>query len=85
MTLGIIVLACIQFRIQFYKVTKSIEYIFIKNLFFIHIFTVPVSHIAWHDNLVPFAVAFSSGAITVGKIQTRTEPEILTICQVIKC
>ncbi|XP_027837521.2 probable E3 ubiquitin-protein ligase HERC1 [Aphis gossypii] len=42
---------------------------------------VPVSHIAWHDNLVPFAVAFSSGAITVGKIQTRTEPEILTICQ----
>ncbi|XP_025408544.1 probable E3 ubiquitin-protein ligase HERC1 isoform X2 [Sipha flava] len=42
---------------------------------------VPVSHIAWHDDLAPFAIAFSSGAITIGKIQTITEPESLTICQ----
>jgi len=48
------------------------------------LFIVPVSHIAWHDDLVPFAIAFSSGAITIGKIQKITEPEILTICQVIK-
>lgn len=49
-------------------------------LFFI--LTVPVSHIAWHDDLAPFAIAFSSGAITIGKIQAITEPESLTICQV---
>lgn len=48
----------------------------------IYLFIVPVSHIAWHDDLVPFAIAFSSGAITIGKIQTITEPEVLTICQV---
>ncbi|VVC31643.1 Hypothetical protein CINCED_3A017272 [Cinara cedri] len=42
---------------------------------------VPVSHIAWHDDLVPFAIAFSSGAITIGEIQTITKPEKLTICQ----
>lgn len=54
------------------------------SIFVIYLLTVPVSHIAWHDNLVPFAIAFSSGAITIGKIQTITEPEVLTICQVNK-
>lgn len=47
-------------------------------------FIVPVSHIAWHDDMVPFAIAFSSGAITIGKVQTNTKPEMLTICQVSK-
>lgn len=53
------------------------------NYFNIIILIVPVSHIAWHDDLVSFAIAFSSGAITIGRIQSITEPEILTICQVI--
>jgi len=51
-------------------------------IFISYTFIVPVSHIAWHDDLVSFAVAFSSGAITIGKIQTITEPEILTVCRV---
>jgi len=58
---------------------------FLIKACFIHIFIVPVSHIAWHDDLVPFAIAFSSGAITVGKMQPISEPEILTTCQVNKC
>jgi len=53
-------------------------YIFFSFFFFL----VPVSHIAWHDDLIPFAIAFSSGAIKIGKIQAINEPEILTICQV---
>jgi len=44
----------------------------------------PVSHIAWHDDSVPFAIAFSSGAIIVGNIQPITKPETLTIYQVNK-
>lgn len=54
------------------------------NTCFVCLFIVPVSHIAWHDDSVPFAIAFSSGAITVGNIQPITEPETLTICQVKK-
>lgn len=52
----------------------------IKELFFI----VPVSHIAWYNGLIPFAIAFSSGAIIIGESQAITEPEKLTICQVNK-
>jgi len=56
----------------------------IKTFLYLIIFIVPVSHIAWHDDSVPFAIAFSSGVITVGNIQPITEPETLTICEVNK-
>lgn len=60
-------------------------YTFFKYLF-ICTFIVPVSHIAWHDDSVPFAIAFSSGEVTVGNIQLitepETEPETLTVCRV---
>lgn len=52
----------------------------IKELFYI----VPVSHIAWHDDLIPFAIAFSSGDIIIGDSEAVSEPEKLTVCQVNK-
>lgn len=63
--------------ITFQNIKHSVHSL-IKWLFYL----VPVSHIAWHDDLVPFAIAFSSGVITIGEIQAITEPKKLTICQV---